>query len=78
MLLDSVDLYLKCIGFFFIPLNIVNAYRNGLQGLGYGLLPMTAGGRRAGRPRGYRGHLRPVQQLFRHLHGRAGGVGSGH
>ena len=43
MLLDSVDLYLKCIGFFFIPLNIVNAYRNGLQGLGYGLLPMTAG-----------------------------------
>ena len=43
MLLDSVDLYLKCIGLFFIPLNIVNAYRNGLQGLGYGLLPMTAG-----------------------------------
>ena len=36
-------LYFKCIGFFFIPLNIVNAYRNGLQGLGYGLLPMTAG-----------------------------------
>lgn len=43
MLLDSVDTYLKCIGFFFIPLNIVNAYRNGLQGLGYGLLPMMAG-----------------------------------
>ncbi len=41
--IDSVDLYLKCIGAFFIPLTIVNLYRNGIQGLGYGLLPMTAG-----------------------------------
>ena len=41
--IGSVDLYLKCIGTFFIPLTIVNLYRNGIQGLGYGLLPMTAG-----------------------------------
>ena len=30
-------------GIFFIPLAIVNIYRNGIQGLGYGLLPMMAG-----------------------------------
>ncbi len=42
-LLSSVDLYLKCVGAFFIPLTVVNVYRNGLQGLGYGLLPMMAG-----------------------------------
>ena len=35
--------YLKCIGIFFIPLAVVNIYRNGIQGLGYGLLPMMAG-----------------------------------
>ena len=27
----------------FIPLAVVNIYRNGIQGLGYGLLPMMAG-----------------------------------
>lgn len=42
-LIGSVDLYLKCVGAFFYPLTIVNVYRNGIQGLGYGLLPMTAG-----------------------------------
>ena len=41
--MSSVDVYLKCIGIFFIPLAIVNIYRNGIQGLGYGLLPMMAG-----------------------------------
>ena len=41
--MSSVDIYLKCIGLFFIPLAIVNIYRNGIQGLGYGLLPMMAG-----------------------------------
>lgn len=39
----SVDIYLKCVGVFFIPLAIVNLYRNGIQGMGYGLLPMMAG-----------------------------------
>ena len=39
----QVDIYLKCIGIFFIPLAVVNIYRNGIQGLGYGLLPMMAG-----------------------------------
>ncbi|MDO5425321.1 MAG: MATE family efflux transporter [Eubacteriales bacterium] len=38
-----VDIYLKCVSAFFIPLVCVNLYRNGIQGLGYGLLPMTAG-----------------------------------
>lgn len=42
-ILGEVDLYLKCIGFFFLPLTIVNIYRNGIQGMGFGLLPMTAG-----------------------------------
>ena len=43
LIMDSVDLYLKCVGIMFIPLAIVNIYRNGIQGLGYGLLPMMAG-----------------------------------
>lgn len=42
-IMNSVDLYLKCAGSLFIPLAIVNIYRNGIQGLGYGLLPMMAG-----------------------------------
>ena len=42
-IMNSVDIYLKCVGIFFIPLAVVNIYRNGIQGLGYGLLPMTAG-----------------------------------
>ena len=43
LIIDSVDIYLKCVGAFFLPLTIVNIYRNGIQGLGYGLLPMMAG-----------------------------------
>ena len=43
LIMSSVDIYLKCIGIFFIPLAVVNIYRNGIQGLGYGLLPMMAG-----------------------------------
>ena len=42
-IMHSVDIYLKCVGTFFIPLTVVNVYRNGIQGMGYGLLPMTAG-----------------------------------
>lgn len=42
-IMKSVDIYLKCVGIFFIPLTIVNLYRNGIQGMGYGLLPMMAG-----------------------------------
>lgn len=41
--IGKVDIYLKCIGGFFIPLAVVNIYRNGIQGMGYGLLPMMAG-----------------------------------
>lgn len=43
LIMDSVDVYLRCVGLFFIPLAVVNIYRNGIQGLGYGLLPMMAG-----------------------------------
>ncbi len=42
-LMGQVDIYLKCVGIFFIPLAIVNIYRNGIQGMGYGVLPMLAG-----------------------------------
>ena len=38
-----VEIYLRCVGFTFIALAIVNIYRNGIQGMGFGLLPMTAG-----------------------------------
>lgn len=38
-----VDIYLRCVSVSFIPLTVVNLYRNGIQGMGYGLLPMTAG-----------------------------------
>lgn len=41
--IGNVDIYLRCIGMFMIPLAVVNIYRNGIQGMGYGLLPMTAG-----------------------------------
>ena len=42
-IMGSVDIYLKCVGIFFVPLAVVNIYRNGIQGLGYGILPMMAG-----------------------------------
>lgn len=42
-IMGSVDIYLRCVSFFFIPLAIVNMYRNGIQGMGYGILPMMAG-----------------------------------
>lgn len=42
-IMASVDIYLKCVGIFFIPLAVVNLYRNGIQGMGYGILPMMAG-----------------------------------
>lgn len=42
-LLNRWIFYLKCEAVFFIPLTIVNVYRNGIQGMGYGLLPMLAG-----------------------------------
>lgn len=41
-LMGQVDIYLKCVGIFFIPLAVVNIYRNGIQGMGYGVLPMLA------------------------------------
>lgn len=43
LIIGYVDTYLKCVGIFFIPLSFVNLYRNGIQGMGYGFLPMMAG-----------------------------------
>lgn len=42
-IMGSVDIYLKCVGIFFIPLAVIFLYRSGIQGMGYGILPMTAG-----------------------------------
>ena len=41
--LPMLDTYVKCVGFFTIPLHFVNVLRNGIQGMGYGLLPMMSG-----------------------------------
>jgi len=41
--IPMVDTYLRCVGMFMIPLYVVNCYRNGFQGMGYGLLPMLSG-----------------------------------
>ncbi|RHV31731.1 MATE family efflux transporter [Ruminococcus sp. OM05-10BH] len=41
--IGGVRTYLICVSVFFIPLTVVNLYRNGIQGMGYGFLPMTAG-----------------------------------
>lgn len=45
--LDSVvglvDVYLKCATLFFIPLAVINVYRNGIQGMGFGLAAMMGG-----------------------------------
>lgn len=42
-IIGDVEIFLWCVGAFFIPLTVVNVYRNGLQGMGYGMLPMMAG-----------------------------------
>lgn len=41
--LPMIDTFMKCTGLFFVPLYFVNGLRNGIQGLGYGFLPMCAG-----------------------------------
>ena len=41
--IPMVDTYVKCVALFFITLYFVNLLRNGIQGMGYGLLPMMAG-----------------------------------
>lgn len=38
-----VDVYLKCVSLFFIPLAVVNVYRNGIQGMGFGVAAMMGG-----------------------------------
>jgi putative MATE family efflux protein len=42
-IMGYVDVYLKCASVFFIPLAAIYVYRNGLQGMGYGVLPMMGG-----------------------------------
>ena len=43
VVIPRVETYLQCVGMFMIPLYVVNSYRNGFQGMGYGLLPMLSG-----------------------------------
>lgn len=43
VVLPMVEIYLRCVGLFMIPLYVVNCYRNGFQGMGYGMLPMLSG-----------------------------------
>ena len=38
-----VDTYLKAVVIFFIPLNFIFVYRNTLQGMGYGMMPVLGG-----------------------------------
>ncbi len=40
---EYVDISLRCAALSFVFLAVVNIYRNGIQGMGFGLLPMTAG-----------------------------------
>lgn len=42
-IIGYVDTYIRCVGLFLIPLTIVNIYRNGIQGMGFGALPMLSG-----------------------------------
>lgn len=42
-IMGLVEIYLRCSGAMFIPLAVVNVYRNGIQGMGFALLPMLAG-----------------------------------
>ena len=42
-IVDYVGTYLTCVAVFFIPLMLVLLYRNGIQGMGYGFMPMMAG-----------------------------------
>ena len=43
VVIPMVDIYVKCVSAFFIPRHFVNAVRNGIQGMGYGMLPMMSG-----------------------------------
>ena len=73
-ILPSVDIYLKCVAAFFIPLTVVNLYRNGLQGMGFGFLPMMAG---VAELVGRCGDCGGLRELFRHLYGQSHGLGAG-
>lgn len=42
-IMPMVDLYLKCIAFFMIPLGMIFIFRNAMQGMGYSFLPMMGG-----------------------------------
>lgn len=38
-----VDTFLRCSAVSFVFRAVVNVYRNGIQGMGYGIMPITAG-----------------------------------
>ncbi len=76
-ILPSVDIYLKCVAAFFIPLTVVNLYRNGLQGMGFGFLSDDGRRGRAGGARRDCGDCGGLRELFRHLYGQSHGLGAG-
>jgi Na+-driven multidrug efflux pump len=43
VVVDKAKIYFYAVAFFYIPLGLIYVYRNALQGLGYGLLPMLGG-----------------------------------
>jgi Na+-driven multidrug efflux pump len=43
IVLDKAKIYFYAVAGFYIPLGFIFVYRNSLQGLGYGLLPMLGG-----------------------------------
>ena len=61
----------------FLPLVIVNLYRNGIQGMGYGLLPMTAGIAELVGRSGASLIASHFWQLYGNLSGISGGMGAG-
>lgn len=76
-IMEYVDIYLRCVSVSFLPLVIVNLYRNGIQGMGYGLLPMTAGiAELVGRERCIADCI-TFWQLYGNLSGISGGMGAG-
>lgn len=74
-IMGYVDIYLKCAALFFIPLAVVNIFRNGIQGMGYGILPMMAGvAELIGRKRSCCNFCFAKKELYRGVHGKSGCV----
>ena len=74
-IIGYVDIYLKCVATFFIPLVWVNLYRNGIQGTGLWTASHDSRHRRDGGKNGNCGDCLQGTQLYRHLYGKSCGMG---